>query len=163
MLKILSRPSPGMSTESNAMPCSDPAAELKILLNQVASNAGSDFSGIGVIVWDGETPLPVLPMQAQFLDQFRHCSTRELLSAISREDCSFHDGFHVLNRSLQLVQASVYFSPQIVAGIDLLGRARSYGGRYYAAAFGSCLNGVICTGVLSQRYGPFVLRNGQEL
>jgi len=38
-----------------------------------------------------------------------------------------------------------------------------FGGRYLAAAFGSCLEGVLCTGVVSRQYGPIVFEHGREV
>ena len=139
------------------------ATQLKVLLQELASRVEADFSGAGVIVWDGTTPLPILPMRDQLADWSAYSSTSELLKELSREQSDFHDGFHVFGQSLELVQVSVYFSPPIVPELDLPLHARFFGGRYLAAAFGSCIPGVLCTGVLSARYGPYVLVNGREI
>lgn len=138
------------------------AVMLKSLLLDLATCVGSDFSGIGVIVWDGMTPLPTRPLRDHLPDWPRVNSTRDALRDLSRESSDFHDGFHVLGPSLQLVQPSVYFSPAIVDGLTLPAHARFFGGRYLAAAFGSHVPGVLCTGVLSANYGPYVLLKGRE-
>lgn len=148
--------------ETGALGALEIAGNLKILLQEVAAHAKSDFSGLGIIVWDGVTPLPVYPMRDIVPDRSRFSSTREALNALSQESNVFHDGFHVMSEALQLVQVAVYFSPNLVPDIALPAHARIYGGRYLAAAFGSCLQGVRCTGVLSSRYGPHVLVKGRE-
>ncbi len=149
--------------ETGALGALEIAGNLKVLLLEVAEHAKSDFSGLGIIVWDGVISLPVYPMRDHAPDCTRFSTTREALSAISRESSAFHDGFHVVGEALQLQQAAVYFSPNLVHDLVIPAHARTYGGRYLAAAFGSCLQGVRCTGVLSSRYGPHVLVNGREL
>lgn len=148
---------------SHVLPSTDASANLKSLLLQIASHVDADFSGLGIIVWDGVAAMPIHPMRDGLPDSMRHSSTLEVLTAISRESSDFHDGFHVLNQSLQLTQASVYFSPAIVPDLVVPAHARTFGGRYLAAVFGSCLQGVLCTGVLSRSYGPYVFRHGREV
>lgn len=138
------------------------AVMLKGLLLELANCVGPDFSGIGIIVWDGVTALPIRPLRDHLPDWSRFSSTRDALSDLSRESSDFHDGFHVLSPSLQLVQPSVYFSPAIVYDLTLPAHRHFFGGRYLAAAFGSCVPGVLCTGVLSANYGPHVLLKGRE-
>lgn len=141
----------------------DVSTNLRSLLMQIANHIDPDFSGLGIIVWDGVTVLPIHPMREGMPDCMRQSRTPEILNSISRESSSFHDGFHVLNQSLRLTQASVYFSPAIVPDLVVPAHARKFGGRYLAAVFGSCLPGVLCTGVLSRSYGPYVFRHGKEI
>jgi DNA integrity scanning protein DisA with diadenylate cyclase activity len=90
-------------------------------------------------------------------------TTIEVLMNISHEASPFHDGFHVVDANLALVQVSVYFSPAISPQVVTPANGQMYGGRYLAAAFGSCLEGVLCTGVVSRQYGPIVFEHGREV
>ena len=139
------------------------AAHLKKLLDGVAKHVDSDFAGLGIIVWDCVVPLPTYSMRDQEPASMRDADALSVLSAVSREPSEYHDGFHVLDQSLNVIQLSTYFSPAIVPDLVLPAHARSYGGRYLAAAFGSCSPGVVCTGVLSRRYGPYVFQSGREV
>lgn len=133
-------------------------AELMLLANET----GRDFTGVGVLVWDGSTPIPVLQMRKAQPGQSARAAPHERLHELAREGGPFHDGFHVLNERLELVTASVYFSPPVRTSTSLP-EDFAFGGRYLAAAFGSCVAGIICTGVLSQHYGPIVFEQGRQL
>jgi hypothetical protein len=139
------------------------AAKLKMLLTDVANHVDASFSGLGLIVWDGTTPLPIHSMRPAVRESLRRTSACELLTSVAQDGGAYHDGFHVLNRSMEVSQLSVYFSPAIIPDLVLPAHAEIYGGRYLAAAFGSCSPGVLCTGVLSRRYGPYVFERGKEI
>ncbi|MDM0079226.1 hypothetical protein QTI17_01345 [Variovorax sp. J31P179] len=147
----------------HVLPRSEIAANLKSLLLKIAGRVDAEFSGLGIIVWDGAAAMPIHPMRDRLPAGMCRGGAQEWLIANSRESSAFHDGFHVFNQSLQLVQPAVYFSPAIVPGLVIPAHARSFGGRYLAAVFGSCLQGVLCTGVLSRTYGPYVFRDGREV
>ncbi|OYW22373.1 MAG: hypothetical protein B7Z43_07260, partial [Sphingomonas sp. 12-62-6] len=73
-----------------------------------------------------------------------------------------HDGFHILTAELKLVAVSQYFSPPVVAGLEI-DRSRPFGGRYLAALFGSMLPGTLATGIATKALGTIVFSGGQEV
>ncbi len=131
-------------------------------LSCLAEAMGPDFSGVGILVWDCSTLIPVFPMRKVQPDRGSPTAPHERLRELAREGGPFHDGFHILNEHLDFVAASVYFSPPVCTSISLPEHS-AFGGRYLAAAFGSCLPGVLCTGVLSRNYGPTVFEQGRQL
>ncbi len=141
----------------------EPTTSLKALLHRVYSQADATFSGLGIIVWDGVSTIPICPMRGEQPKGIHHNTTIEVVMNISHEGSPFHDGFHVVDVNLALVQVSVYFSPSISAQVETPAKRKMYGGRYLAAAFGSCLEGVLCTGVVSRQYGPIVFEQGREV
>lgn len=141
----------------------EPTASLKALLHRVYCQADATFSGLGVIVWDGVSTLPILPMRSEPPGGIHHESTIDVLMNISHESSPFHDGFHVVDATLALIQVSVYFSPSITPKVETPANGQMFGGRYLAAAFGSCLEGVLCTGVVSRQYGPIVFEQGRAV
>jgi DNA integrity scanning protein DisA with diadenylate cyclase activity len=150
-----------MTSEASAP--TKPTAGLRALLHRVYGQADATFSGLGVIVWDGVSTIPIRPMRSEPPSAI-HCSTTiEVLVSISHEASPFHDGFHVVDAALALVQLSVYFSPSISPQVETPANGQMFGGRYLAAAFGSCLEGVLCTGVVSRQYGPIVFEQGREV
>lgn len=138
-------------------------ASLKALLHRVHGQAGATFSGLGVIVWDGVSTIPIRPMRSELPGGIHRNTTFEVLMNISHEASPFHDGFHVVDGTLALVQVSVYFSPSISPQVETPANGQMFGGRYLAAAFGSCVEGVLCTGVVSRKYGPIIFEHGREI
>lgn len=139
----------------------EPKTKLKALLHRIHTQVDTTFSGLGVIVWDGVSTIPILPMRSEQPRGIHDKTTFEVLMNISQEGGPFHDGFHVVDTALALIQVSVYFSPAISAQVETPVNGLRFGGRYLAAAFGSCLEGVICTGVVSKQYGPIVFEHGK--
>jgi hypothetical protein len=133
---------------------------LRAELEEVQCLSGLDFSGVGVIVWDGSSPLPVFSLCAT-RPTVDNASLASTLAAFGHRGSPLHDGFHVLTPDFEVHSAAMYFSPPVVpeAALD---RTRGYGGRYVAALFGSLLPGVLATGVLSTNYGAIVFVHGQE-
>ena len=75
----------------------------------------------------------------------------------------YHDGFHLLDHHGSLTHIAQYFAPPIVSRLPITEHPGSVGGRFWAARFGSCLPGVIATGVLTQNYGPLIFLDGDVL
>ena len=131
------------------------------LLRTVQAEAGPDFSGIGILVTATPHGLPIVPLRpGTRLDTAR--SVERSLVDISKEDNELHDGFHILSPGLDLILPSHYFSPPIIPGLAADPRRR-LGGRYMAALFGSCLEGVLAAGVVSTIYGVVVFERGREI
>lgn len=161
MRRTTSTPSDHMTSEASAR--TEPTASLKALLHRVYGQADATFSGLGVIVWDGVSTIPIRPMRSEPPAGIHRSTTIDVLMNISHEASPFHDGFHVVDATLALVQVSVYFSPSISSQVETPANGQMFGGRYLAAAFGSCLEGVLCTGVVSRQYGPIVFEHGREV
>jgi len=135
--------------------------ELRRLLWGVRELAGSNFTGIGVLICDEPEKLPIVPLRR--VSTF--ASGGDLaasLAAISMPESEFHDGFHIISSHWKLVLVSQYFSPPIVPGAAV-DRTRRFGGRYMAALFGSALPAVICAGIASNGFGVAIFKNGSEL
>jgi len=134
--------------------------QLGSLLEEVDARAGSDFSGIGLIVTASPGSLPVIALRptCKMIDDE---ATATALARISRSSHEHHDGFHLLRPDLKIEKIAQYFSPPIVplARID---RGKRFGGRYLAALFGSMLPGVLATGICSRDFGVAVFEGGEE-
>ncbi|ESX66625.1 hypothetical protein NKH34_25610 [Mesorhizobium sp. M1148] len=134
--------------------------QLVSLLEEVDVRAGSDFSGIGLIVAESPEYLPIISLRptSNLTDD---AETATALAAISHPWHELHDGFHVLKPNLEVTRVAQYFSPPIVpaARID---RKKRFGGRYLAALFGSTLPGVLATGISSRDFGLAVFHRGKE-
>lgn len=134
---------------------------LRELLDDVRRGAGRSFSGIGVLISNDPSGLPIVPLRPlAAMPTFG--STRDKLIAISDEVHELHDGFHILTSDLRVVMFSQYFSPSIVPGLTA-DPARRRGGRYMAAMFGSILRNVVASGVASADYGVAVFEGGREV
>lgn len=129
-------------------------------LRAVESCITSDFTGLGIIVWDGVAALPICALTEGQLT-YPNATLASNLAELGERESPVHDGFHVVTRDFSLIASGMYFSPPIVPGVDW-DRARGYGGRYVAALFGSFLPGVIATGVLSASYGIATFINARE-
>ncbi|MER8687108.1 hypothetical protein [Mesorhizobium sp. M1136] len=134
--------------------------QLVNLLEEVNLRAGTDFSGIGLIVTASPESLPIIALRptSNLIDD---AGTATVLARISHRSHELHDGFHVLTPGLQIEKVAQYFSPPIVpaARID---RQKRFGGRYLAALFGSMLPGVLATGISSRDFGLAVFHRGEE-
>lgn len=135
--------------------------KLRNTLLQVRRMAGDDFSGIGIIVHDLGTKLPIFPLSLdtplpnnEGIDTF--------LAQISSIKSRHHDGFHLISTEWKITHVAQYFSPPIVENADI-NRARYFGGRYLAAQFGSCLPGVALCGVASLGFGLAIFESGHEI
>lgn len=134
--------------------------EFRNLLYEVSLKSKSDFSGLGIIICDSPTYLPVISLRSTVPEITG--SIAHVLTELSSRKCKYHDGFHILNKKGELIRAAQYFSPPIVeeAYID---RSRLVGGRFVAALFGSAISNVLMTGILSEKRRLSIFRNGKEV
>lgn len=72
----------------------------------------------------------------------------------------FHDGFHLISAAGELTHVAMYFSPPVVRDLQTVELNYVHGGRYRAAQYGSCLPGVVVSGVLTATYGPVLFMGG---
>lgn len=133
---------------------------LRRMLGDVRRRAGVEFSGVGVIVASDLATLPVAPLRPD-RHEFGDRSAIALLASFSVRESDLHDGFHVLDEALRLRMVSQYFSPPI--GSIRPPPPTSGGARWMAALLGSCLPGVVVTGLVTPDRDPTVFRNGAEV
>ncbi|HCP53545.1 MAG: hypothetical protein CMK72_16170 [Pseudomonadaceae bacterium] len=131
------------------------------LLQSIKRAAGNDFSGVGLIVCDPEVVLPTFPMKPWVPLPSGGSAVGQILK-ISALECELHDGFHLLSRELKLFAAAQYFSPPVdlALSVDVEG---GFGGRYFAALFGSIISGVECTGIVTHTAGLAVFKDGKKI
>lgn len=138
----------------------NPAKQLRNLLLRVRDSIpGEEFCGVGVVVSADLERLPIAPLcsdasfpaQQNLAEQIVECS-------LYSRPC--HDGFQIVSEQWQLVQRNQYFAPfPSVQHRELIG-SMNVGSRYVAARFGSLIEGVMCTGLLSERDGIVVFEGG---
>lgn len=138
----------------------NPPEQLRDLLLRVRDSIpNEDFCGVGIVVSADLIRLPIaslctdasLPAQQDLAEQIAECS-------LYSRPC--HDGFQIVSEQWQLVQRNQYFAPFPAAECrELIGRV-NVGSRYMAARFGSLIEGVVCTGLLSERDGIVVFERG---
>lgn len=137
-----------------------PPERLKNLLLRVRNSIpNEDFCGVGVVVSADLERLPIaslctdahFPTQEDLAEQIVECSL------YSR---SCHDGFQIVSDQWQLVKRNQYFAPFPAAECRKLIGSVNVGSRYMAARFGSLIEGVVCTGLLSERDGIVVFEGG---
>ena len=134
--------------------------EFRNLLYEVWLKSSTDFSGIGIIVCDDATDLPIVNLRDTAPKTAG--TLVEVLFKLSSIKSRYHDGFHLLNTKGELTHAAQYFSPPIVrtASFD---KSRLVGGRFVAALFGSAITGVAMTGIVSEGHGLSIFKNGKEV
>lgn len=135
--------------------------QLKHVLSRVQFHAGSDFSGIGLLLCASEENLPICPLRPA--SQMPSCPDLvQCLTGISSTQSEFHDGFHIVSTDWRLLKVSQYFSPPIIPAAEI-DWSRKFGGRYLAALFGSGLPSVIAAGIASNGFGLAIFQNGREV
>ena len=155
---------PGASQQRLSGPmCHDSAHKLlSEIFHRIMPYVDASFGGLGLVIYEKYAGLPVTPMKQPPPDLPLSSPARiaDALRAYAAVGNSLHDGFHLISSDGALTHAAQYFSPPIVSSVGL-GVDMRYGGRRCAALFGSCLPGVLATGVLSRNYGPLIFINGK--
>ncbi|EJG1617655.1 hypothetical protein BT052_RS04330 [Vibrio parahaemolyticus] len=130
-------------------------------LQEVKLNAKNDFSGIGIVIHKNIKDVPIFPLRA---NKFKVNPTRVVddLLEISSYSSEFHDGFHFISDSFKLTHTSQYFSPPIVSNAKV-DYSQQLGGRFVAALFGSFLQDVLFTGILTKGSGIKIFRKGKVI
>ena len=136
-------------------------AQLHALLTEVRDVAGTNFTGVGVLVTSDPGGLPIAPLGING-EHGIGGAARDVLAAVSRVGSRQHDGFHVLSPDLRILLLSQYFAAPILPGV-VLDSSRSGGARYATALFGSAVPGVLATGVATTNYGVAVFDGGIEV
>ena len=142
----------------------DTAEKLRDLLVKARSSIPeNEFCGIGVVVYSDYNCLPVLPLcPAQSHIKGKTLVDKLIYASLFSNPC--HDGFHLVSREFNLTHTNQYFAPPLPESMEILGpETVSRGARYVSAQIGSLLRCVCCTGVLSDRDGLVIFKNGREI
>lgn len=123
------------------------------LLNLVANNRDSNFSGIGVVFYSSLDNLPYLQLAGD--SKKRDAIMLEgrdiiiALSLASNVGSPFHDGFHFVDvNTWKITHISQYISPPILPNKIL--NFHGSGARVMSAYLASLIPGIACAGVVSQ-------------
>ncbi|MCA6969766.1 diadenylate cyclase [Pectobacterium carotovorum] len=119
----------------------------------------SDFSGIGVIICNDTKNLSITNLRDT--NPIQNGSTIDLLSDISSKENKYHDGFHILDELGNITHIAQYFSPQVIPNI-WFDRSRFVGGRFVAALYGSFIEEIKFTGIVSEGGRLSIFENGKE-
>jgi len=138
----------------------NPAQQLKALLQRTREAIpAEEFCGVGVVVAADLKRLPIaslcrdasIPGQQDLAEQIAECS-------FYSKPC--HDGFQIVSSQWRLVRRNQYFAPfPSEEQRECIGHS-NVGSRYMAARLGSLVEGVLCTGLLSERDGLLVFVGG---
>ncbi|HAT3852390.1 MAG: diadenylate cyclase [Serratia marcescens] len=118
------------------------------------------FSGLGVIICNNPDGLPITSLRN--VAPIQNDSTLGLLARISNKNSEYHDGFHILNEAGNVTYIAQYFSPPIIENISF-DRSRFIGGRFVAALYGSCINEIKLTGIVSEGDRLSIFEAGKEV
>ena len=133
----------------------------KILL-KVEKEADEDFSGIGIVLYSEFKEIPVFPLNSHNIEA-EGDNLVLTLANISKVSSLNHDGFHFISSNFKLTHTSQYFSPSIVRGIEIDPGRVVVGGRYMAALFGSCMQNILLTGIVTKSNGVVIFKDGVEV
>lgn len=132
------------------------------LIEKIIGSKPKNFTGFGLIVYSSIDSLPIEAINSscdlihKIIDLNEIC---DKLLFISNEDCECHDGFHLLNERIELTSLSYYFSTPISVKIKPV---QNKGSRYRTAFYGSLLNNVLCTIMVSSNLESLIFIDGNE-
>lgn len=127
-------------------------------LTQVKQVATHDFSGIGLVVYKNIKNIPIFPLQQQNFKTKTNKLVSDLLE-ISSYSSEYHDGFHFMSEDFEMSHVAQYFSPPIISNANI-DYSKALGGRFMAALFGSYVQGVLLTGILTRDNGIIIFEHG---
>lgn len=134
------------------------------LLLDITAKSDSNFSGLGLLIYDNLQHLPISPLKS--IDKQinlpidNYDKLVNTLASISSSKSKYHDGFHLINRNLELTHLSQYVSPPIIENINI---ENEYGSRYRTALYSSKISNIICSGVVSVNYPITIFQNGKKI
>jgi len=124
-----------------------------------------DFSGIGIILYDSNILLENTHTNTRLstpsLNHFKlgEQDCLNFLADLSQHRNPFHDGFVFFNEKGVLTHIAQYFVPSIIPGVV---PNESAGIRFHSAKYGSFVNGVIATGVVSRKLSAYFFIKGEQ-
>jgi len=137
------------------------AEDLHKLLIEIDKHKARTFTGLGLIMYSDIGSLPIASLKN--VEAYLHLpliSYDEVVNFLiksSRSVNKYHDGFHLLNKNLELTHVAQYVAPRITkTKIE-----NEFGSRYMTAMYSSKTPGIIASGVLSKNYPPTVFRKGK--
>ncbi|MCZ4373878.1 hypothetical protein O4H50_18945 [Vibrio diazotrophicus] len=130
-------------------------------LTQVKHLATHDFSGIGLVVYKDIKNIPMFPLQQQNFKTDPNNLVSDLLE-ISSYRSEYHDGFHFISDDFEMSHVAQYFSPPIISNANI-DYSKALGGRFMAALFGSYVQGVLLTGILTRSNGIIIFEHGNTV
>lgn len=125
-----------------------------------------DFTGTGMVLYDPSgfdhrwhislRPSLLLPEEITLHDIDK---ASVALLEISDESNRFHDGFHFFDRKTgKLSYPAQYFVPPLIHSLEI---NEDYGTRYHSALYGSCIEGIVLTGVVNGDHKYHAFRKGR--
>ncbi len=137
------------------------------ILQNIWQQKTETFSGLGIIFYKKLDTLPIFSLRNSYngfmLPTYGWSNIEQTLKNISEKSSIYHDGFHLIASDISLTHVSQYFSPPIIKHLIDQNNSYLYGCRYRAAQFGSCLNGVIATAVVTDAYKCVLFVDGLEI
>ena len=131
------------------------------LLVDIEKRKNTNFSGLGLIVYNNIDSLPVSSMIMNTdliqLPIINYDEVIKTLLTISTEKHPYHDGFHLLSKKFALTHICEYFSTPIIRAAAI---TSNKGSRYRTALYGSYLPSVYASGVVSKHYGLELFKEG---
>ncbi|AZA92976.1 Uncharacterised protein [Chryseobacterium nakagawai] len=137
--------------------------KLKKIINLINENKDKSFSGTGLIIYENLPSLPVEPLINNNLIESDITDDNDIvkkLLLINKKSCIYHDGFHLLDKNINLTHLSYYFSTPINKTFK---PKLERGSRYRTAFYGSLLDDVLCTVIIGYSYEPIFFVKGKEL
>ena len=134
-------------------------------LRDISISNITDFSGIGIILYDSNVLLTSTHTDTRStFPSLDHLSLEDqdcldFLIYLSQHSSPCHDGFVFFNEKGVLTHIAQYFVPPIVPGIK---PNESAGIRFHSAKYGSCINGIIATGVVSRKQLAYYFIEGEQ-
>jgi hypothetical protein len=136
-----------------AMPSS--AKEFAItLLQRIADQLPSDFSGLGIVFYENLEKLPFISLEVLSRDQI-HLPVRGIeaiastLASVSSSSSGWHDGFHFVDTSKQqLTHLAQFLSPPLPE--PKTSAPKASGARHMTAMLAARINGIAGIGILTQ-------------
>lgn len=125
-----------------------------------------DFKGLGIVLYD-----------SRILNKVFHADIRSVniilgkkpnifdencinfLCDVTMWDSPYHDGFIFVNENGEVTDVAQYFVPPVVPGLL---PNESAGIRFHSALYGSCVTGVVATGIVSSKHEPYFFMGGKQ-
>jgi hypothetical protein len=129
------------------------------ILSKLYTQSAKPFSGIGIIVSNDISLLPISPLYDSNANINGNNLLEQLLD-LSDSSNLYHDGFHILSTNLKITYSSQYFYPEPPKGF-VLNANDKHGVRYFVAKVGSTLPNIEYTAIVGGDYGVCIFKDGQ--
>lgn len=137
------------------------ADKFKETLLEIQKLADNDFSGVGIVIYSEVDQIPLFPLRKNNF-KIKHNDIVSGFLEMASYNNQHHDGFHLLSSNFKITHTSQYFSPPIIPETEV-DYSQKLGGRYMAALFGSSVEGVLMTGVVTRSSGVVIFENGKKI